>query len=127
LKAGDFMRMHNNTDVLSKALDASSLKGEAITNNIANVDTPGYRRKDVVFESYLQQAIDSHGKIKPDSLSRVFPKVIEVNTNLDYRIDGNNVDIDTEMGYLAQNQIKYNTLISQVNYNFNRLKMVLDR
>ena len=121
------MRMHNNTDVLSKALDASSLKGEAITNNIANVDTPGYRRKDVVFESYLQQAIDSHGKIKHDSLSRVFPKVIEVNTNLDYRIDGNNVDIDTEMGYLAQNQIKYNTLISQVNYNFNRLKMVLER
>ncbi|PKM49892.1 MAG: flagellar basal body rod protein FlgB [Firmicutes bacterium HGW-Firmicutes-7] len=119
--------MHNNTNVLAKALDASWLKSEAISNNIANVDTPGYKRSDVVFESYLQQALDSKGRIKQGSLSRVSPKVIKDNTNLSYRIDGNNVDIDTEMAYMAQNQIKYNTLISQVNYNFNRLKMVLDR
>ncbi len=121
------MRMHYNTDILAKALDASWLKGEAISNNIANVDTPGYKRKDVAFESYLEGALRSTHKITDDAISRLQPTVFEDHSSLSYRIDGNNVDIDTEMGYLAQNQIKYSTLISQVNYNFNRLKMVMER
>lgn len=119
--------MYNNTDVLAKALDASWLRSETISNNIANVDTPNYKRKDVIFESYLERALQNSGKINSDRLKRVFPKVIDDNTNLSYRMDGNNVDIDTEMSYLAQNQIKYNTLISQVNYNFKNLKTVLER
>lgn len=121
------MNMHNNTDILSKALDASWLRSETISNNIANVDTPNYKRKEVVFEAYLERALQNSGKVNTERLEKVFPKVIEDNRNLSYRMDGNNVDIDTEMSYLAQNQIKYNTLVSQVNYNFNRLKMVLER
>lgn len=121
------MKMHNNTDILGKALDASWLRSEVISNNLANVDTPHYKRKDVVFESYLERALQNSGKVSTKRLERVLPKVIEDNANLSYRMDGNNVDVDTEMAYLAQNQIKYNTLISQVNYNFSRLKTVLER
>lgn len=119
--------MHNNTDILAKALDASWVKNQVISNNIANVDTPNYKRKDVVFESYLERALQNSGKISTERLDKIIPKVIEDNTNLSYRMDGNNVDIDTEMSYLAQNQLKYNTLISQVNYNFSRLKTALER
>lgn len=121
------MRMHSNTDILAKALDASWLKGEMISNNIANVDTPGYKRKDVAFESYLERALSTTGKIEEEKLSRLKPTVYEDHSSLSYRIDGNNVDVDTEMGYLAQTQIQYSTLISQVNYNFSRIKMVMDR
>lgn len=121
------MKMHNNSDIIAKALDASWLRSEIINNNIANNDTPGYKRKDVLFESYLEQALGSTGKISEKRLNNLSPTIFNDNTNLSYRIDGNNVNVDTEMAYLVQNQIKYNTLVSQVNYNFNRLKMVLGR
>lgn len=121
------MRMHYNTDILAKALDASLLRGEMISNNVANVDTPGYKRKDVAFESYLEKALNSTGKISEQNLAQLKPTVYQDHSSLSYRIDGNNVDMDTEMGYLAQNQIQYSTLISQVNYNFSRLKMVMER
>lgn len=127
IRRGDIMNMLGNTDLLTKALDASWLKGEMISNNIANADTPNYKRKDVAFEAYLQQALDSNGKIDEDKLSNIKTTVYQDNSNLSYRLDGNNVDIDTEMGYLAQNQIQYSTLISQVNYNFSRLRMVLGK
>lgn len=121
------MKMHNNTDIVSKALDASWLRGEVISNNIANVDTPGFKRNDVIFESYLEHALGSSRKVSEEELNRLSPSIFNDKTNLSYRIDGNNVNIDTEMAYLAQNQLKYNTLIAQVNYNFSRLKTVLSR
>ena len=50
---------YNYIDVLSKAADYSWTRNEIITNNLANVDTPGYKRKDVTFESYLIQELTS--------------------------------------------------------------------
>ncbi len=121
------MNMHYNTDILNKALDASWTRNEMISNNIANVDTPNYKRKDVAFESYLEQALKANDKLSDNRMSELTPKVYMDQSTLSYRMDGNNVDVDTEMGYLAENQLKYNTLISQVNYNFSRLKAVLTK
>lgn len=121
----------NYINVLDKAADASWKRNEVIVNNIANVDTPGYKRKDVQFESYLQSAL-----MGDDSLDR---RVAEVNLNtLDatvytdnisasYRLDGNNVDIDTESANLAENQIRYNALLDSMTQEFNRIKAVLAR
>ena len=50
-------------NVLDKAADASWMRNEAIANNIANADTPGYKRQDIDFESQLQQAM-RHSKYK---------------------------------------------------------------
>lgn len=121
------MNMHGNTDILAKALDASWLRTEMYSSNISNVDTPGYKRKDIAFEAYLEQAIGSGRKLDEKQLNRIEPMLFEDKTNLSYKLDGNNVDMDTEMSYLIQNQIKYNTLTSQINYNFKLLKMVLER
>lgn len=119
----------NYINVLKKTADASWKRNEVISNNIANVDTPGYKRKDVQFESYLMGALtgdDSLDKrvanVRMDSLnSQVYTEY----ANLSYRMDGNNVDIDTESSNLAENQIRYYALMDSMTQEFNRLKMVL--
>lgn len=117
--------MYTTTDVISRAMNASWLRNEVINNNIANVDTPGYKRNDVAFEEYLRDAIGTGGKTNSHNIKKIQPKIIRDNNSLSYRLDGNNVDIDTEMSYLAINQLRYDTLTAQVNYNFSRLKSVM--
>ena len=124
---------YNYINVLNKAASASWKKNEAILSNLANVDTPGYKRKDLDFESLLAGAL-SQGKtenldkkVANLQLSSLNPKVFTEYSELSYRYDGNNVDVDIEEAYLADNQIKYYTLLNSMTQEFNRLKMVLNR
>ena len=119
-------QLYGTTNILAKALEGTWARNTAISNNIANADTPGYKRQDVAFESYLEQALASDDTPTTESLSKVQPKTYTDYASVSYRLDGNNVDIDSEMSYLAENQLRYNTLINQVNYNFERLKSVLN-
>lgn len=118
--------MFGTTDLLGKALQASWLRNEAINHNIANVDTPGYKRKDVFFEKFFTQAMGKESRHLVDQAVRITPQIIEDKVNLSYRLDDNNVDSDTEMSYLAANQIRYNAITNHVNYNFSRIKAVLN-
>ncbi len=119
----------NYINLLDKAADASWKRNEVISNNIANVDTPGYKRKDVQFESYLMSALlgdDSLDKrVGQANWSTLDATVYTDNANLSYRLDGNNVDIDTESANLAQNQIRYYTLMDSMTQEFSRLRTVL--
>lgn len=123
----------NYINVLNKAASASWTKNEIINNNIANVDTPDYKRKDLDFESLLADALSEGNtnnldkKVANLQLSSLNPKVYTEFSALDYRYDGNNVDIDIESAYLADNQIKYYALLNSMTQEFNRLKMVLNR
>jgi len=117
--------IYNHTYLMGLALDATWKRNQVINENIANVDTPGYKRKEVSFETYLEKAMKTTDSKDVSELSRVQSRIYTENHRLSYRKDGNNVDIDTEMVYLAENQVKYNTLISQVNYDFTRLKSVM--
>lgn len=119
----------NYINVLDKAADASWKRNEIINNNIANVDTPGYKRKDVQFESYLMSALMGDNsldkRVAEANLNSLEATVYTDNTNLSYRLDGNNVDIDTENTYLAENQIRYYSLLDSMTQEFSRLKSVL--
>ncbi|BCN31539.1 flagellar basal body rod protein FlgB [Anaeromicropila herbilytica] len=119
----------NYLNVLNKAADASWKRNEVISNNIANVDTPNYKRQDVQFESYLMEELaggDSLDKsVANADMSALTATTYTDNSNLSYREDGNNVDIDTENSYLAQNQIKYYTVLDSMNQEFSRIKTVL--
>ncbi len=117
--------MFNHADIMGLALDATWKRNQTISENIANVDTPGYKRKDISFENYLEKAMKTTDSKGVNQLNRVQPRVYTDNSRLSYRKDGNNVDVDTEMVYLAENQVRYNTMLSQVNYNFKRLKAVI--
>ncbi len=120
----------NYINVLGKAANASWKRNEVISNNIANVDTPGFKRNDVQFESYLQDALTGDGsldeKIANANLNSLDATVYTDNANLSYRLDGNNVDIDTESAYLAENQIRYYALLDSMTQEFSRIKTVLN-
>lgn len=115
-------------NVLDKAADASWLRNEAISNNIANVSTPNYKRQDVSFEDTLRQSIlgaketNLDGKINNINLKRLTPTLYTDNATSSYRLDGNNVDIDTENVYLAENQIRYQGLLNSITQEFKNLQ-----
>lgn len=119
----------NYINVLTKAAGASWKRNEVIANNIANVSTPGYKRKDIQFEALLMSALTGDNsldkRVSRVRLDRIEPQVYTDYSNLSYRLDGNNVDIDTETANLAENQIKYYALMDSITQEFNRLKMVL--
>ncbi|MBP5305879.1 MAG: flagellar basal body rod protein FlgB [Lachnospiraceae bacterium] len=120
---------YNYINVLNKAADASWMRNSVITNNIANVDTPGYKRKDVQFESYLMAAMTKGGsldkRVDNINLNSLNGTIYTDYANLSYRLDGNNVDIDTESSYLAENQLRYYALLDSMNQEFSRIKTVL--
>lgn len=131
-----FSKLTSNYRVLEKALDAAWLRNEAISQNIANVDTPNYKKKKVAFEEYLNDAMDGKGfkgfttdrrhiQIGGDSIDSVDIKVTQDNKDTSYRLDGNNVDIESEMASQAKNDIKYNTLIQSLNTGYKRIKSVI--
>ena len=106
---------------LKKALDASTVRHEVISHNVANVNTPRFKRLDVDFKNQLRAALNRqsaiqgarthprHIPIAPPTLDAVQPRVYrEVDTSL--RVDESNVNIDTEMGVLSQNAL-YNSVI----------------
>lgn len=118
-------------NVLDKALDASWLRNDALSNNIANADTPGYKRQDVDFETQLAKALHSSrytsmdAKVHNLKASRLIPVTYKDYAGFSYRLDGNNVDPDTEGVYIAKNQVVYQGLELSVNQEFKNLQAVL--
>lgn len=118
-------------NVLNKAADATWIRGEAISNNIANVSTPGYKRQDVEFEAELEKALNTSryksmdAKVADLKINRLNPRTYIDSANFSYRLDGNNVDIETENVTLAANQLRYNGLIDCMNQEFKNLQMVM--
>ena len=118
-------------NVLDKAADASWKRETVLANNIANVNTPGYKRKDLDFEGVLKQEL---GRCKHTSLDmkidnlhmdHLNPSVYTDLSNYSYRLDGNNVDIDVEEVEYASEQIRYQGITAGINNEFNRMKTVI--
>lgn len=121
--------IYNYIDVLNKSADAAWLKNEAIVNNLANVDTPGYKRQDVSFESHLARELKNTGsldhRVSGVNIRNLKSTIYTDMTSYSYRLDGNNVDQDVENVELASNQIKYNALLDSINREFSRLKTAM--
>ncbi len=119
----------NYINVLGRACDASWTRNGVITNNIANVDTPGFKRQDVQFEQYLKDMVGYTDSLDDEVAGADLDCLVATTYTdygtVDYRIDGNNVDIDTENVELAKNQIRYYTMLDSITQEFNRLKSVV--
>jgi flagellar basal-body rod protein FlgB len=91
-------------DMLAQLLNVATLRHRVIAQNVANVNTPGYRRLEVSFEDALARHLSSG----PDQidLSGIKPEILQAAGGLD-RLDGNNVDIDSEMGNLQKNSLLF--------------------
>ncbi len=118
-------------NLLDRAADASWTRETAITNNISNVDTPGYKRQDVSFEDILKKELKStkyntlQDAVNNVSLDKLEGKVYTDYESYSYRLDGNNVDIDTENVELASEQLRYQTLTSAVSNEFTRMNTAM--
>ncbi|MCT4595574.1 MAG: flagellar basal body rod protein FlgB [Anaeromicrobium sp.] len=124
-------------NILQKTLDASWARNKTISNNIANADTPNYKREFVEFESVLknelfkdenivgtttnEKHIPINGGIKVTGINPQIKK----DMNSTYRKDGNNVNIDVEMANLAKNTIKYNMIAQRISSDFKKMKMLV--
>ena len=94
-------------DMLASLVNASALRHRVLSNNVANVNTPGYRRSDVSFEEQLAKELKRSGQV---NLKRVRPEVLTDNESPS-RVDGNNVDIDQEMGRISKNSLLHDTYL----------------
>ena len=128
-------KMFQSMDVMQKGLSASWKRNAIIRNNIANVETPGFKASYLEFESLFKRAVEESGFVG----TRTHPKHIEIGTSsldnlrpmilqsrdLSMRKDGNNVDIESENVRLAQNSIFYNTLMEKLNSEIRRLRLAI--
>lgn len=121
----------NYINVLDKVADATWIRNEVLSNNIANATTPGYKRQDVEFEAELKKALRYSRSVSMDDkvaglkTAKLNPRTYIDSANYSYRLDGNNVDIETENVTFAANQLRYNGLIDSMNQEFRNLQMVM--
>ncbi|MCK8823558.1 flagellar basal body rod protein FlgB [Fuchsiella alkaliacetigena] len=125
------------TSVLHQALDGHQLKHQAISNNIANVDTPNYKRQKVDFKSQLADSLNKQGlslagtnarHITNGSNSDTFNPQIESTSGSDFlRNDKNNVDIDYEMTALSKNTLEYQAVSDSLARNLQRVSDAINR
>lgn len=127
--------LFSHTGVLEKNLDAVWKRNEAISHNIANVDTPGYKKEKVVFEEELASALngnslrgkktrDKHITIGSPNINEIEAQLVEKGSTK-MRVDENNVDIDVEMAELASNTIMHHAIVQKLNGEFSRLKTII--
>lgn len=118
-------------NILDKAADASWTRETLIANNLANADTPGYKRQDIDFQTALRNELSRYKytsldrKILDVDLNHLNPDIYTDAATYSYRLDGNNVDMDTEQVELASEQIKYQALTTSITSEFQRLQSVM--
>jgi flagellar basal-body rod protein FlgB len=129
-----------NLEILTREMDVTTMRRNVIANNIANADTPNFKRSDLNFESQLKRALDSEKSTQPfpqavtDSRHIPFDKPMDWKgvqpvQVLDYlttsKNNGNNVDIEQEGMDSLNNQLMYTTLAQILTSEYQRVNIVL--
>ena len=120
-----FDSLYFQNAVIGSAMRASVFRNEVISHNIANADTPGFKKSRVEFEGSLQKALDKIRRTGVKDLSGVGMRAVTMHETFNYRIDENNVDMETEMADLYRNAARYDALTSMVVNNNRRYNLVL--
>jgi flagellar basal-body rod protein FlgB len=98
----------DNTQLgLERAISGASMRQSVLANNLANAETPGYRRMDINFHDALAQAMGS-----ADAATIEATTFSPQQDSQAMRADGNGVDIDTESATMAKNGLEYEALVS---------------
>jgi flagellar basal-body rod protein FlgB len=127
-------------DILQRNMDVAMLRQDVIANNIANADTPNFKRTVVNFESQLKAALDSENGPRPFQAAMTHERHIPFHQPVDYRSvapqrrldylttadnNGNNVDIEVESMNFLNNQLRYTMMTNAVNQQFQRVNLVV--
>ena len=108
--ADDMTSLNSQFDLLGRLIEATEVRQRAISHNIANVNTPNYRRVDVEFETQLAKELNSLRNSNGNSTITAKPEMV-LTQGLTARADGNNVDIDQEMGHQSKNAMLQQTYL----------------
>ncbi|MFA6286540.1 MAG: flagellar basal body rod protein FlgB [Opitutaceae bacterium] len=116
-----------NYQLARKLLDASVLRQEAIATNIANAETPGFRRVDVApdFATALRAQFAGGTTPAPGSLANLTPRLAEDSTVRAVRPDGNSVEIESELLAMSRNRVDHEFLTDLVSRNIKQLRMAI--
>ena len=128
--------LFSSADLLQNGLKASWIRNAVIRNNLANVETPGFKASDVAFETLFADALsgtgfvgrrtrERHIEIGKAHDVRSVSAAVSQRKDLSMRMDENNVDVESENTKLAQNSIRYNTLMLKLNSELNRIKLAV--
>ena len=127
-------------NILEKGINASVLRWNVLTNNIANAATPNFKRSDISFAAELNRALESNQKQEPFDAKLQNPKHIPFHEQIDYKKvqprlqtefysssmnNGNNVDAEFEMSEAAKTSLQYEALTNMISRNYNAINMLL--
>jgi len=112
----------NILDFLEAGIKAENLRQRAIANNVANLETPGYRRIDVKFEKLLAKALDASGAIDLSKIeAQIYqPKRTPVKSN------GNDVNMETEVGEMVKNSLRYKAYIRLLKNKYSQIELAMN-
>ena len=122
--ADDMQPLNSQFDLLGRLIDATEVRHRAISNNIANVNTPNYRRMDVEFEEQLTRELSSPKNADGSARMTAKPEMV-LTPGLTARADGNNVDIDREMGQLNKNAMLQQTYVQLLSTYLEQMRLAI--
>jgi flagellar basal-body rod protein FlgB len=108
-------------DFLEAGIKAESLRQKAIANNVANLQTPAYRRIDVKFEELLAKVLNSRGDI---DFSEIEPQIYQPKKT-PVRSNGNDVNLETEVGQMVKNSLRHKAYIRLLNKKYKQIEMAI--
>ncbi|HKJ85645.1 MAG TPA: flagellar basal body rod protein FlgB [Spirochaetia bacterium] len=127
-------------DIMQRSMDVSMLRQDVIADNIANADTPNFKRSTINFESQLNAALASENAPRPMQAAMTHERHISFSRPVDYRSvqpqrqldylttadnNGNNVDIEVESMNFLNNQLLYSLMTNSVTQQFQRVNLVV--
>ncbi|MBS3939186.1 MAG: flagellar basal body rod protein FlgB [Peptococcaceae bacterium] len=111
----------NIVELLHRGLDAAALRQRTIANNVANANTPGFKRSFVTFEEHVRDAIDRRS-FSPGAMTAR----LQQDRGTSMREDGNNVSVEHEMVLMAANTVQYQALSQQLSERLSLLRYVIN-
>ena len=115
-------KINSIVDFLDAGVKAEQLRQTTIANNLANLQTPGYRTIDVKFEELLSKALTTEGKVDTEEIAPEFylPGVTPLKS------DGNDVSIEAEVGKMVKNSLKHKTYIRLLKKLYDQMNLAMN-
>ena len=114
-------RANDIIDIIEAGIRAESLRQKAISNNIANLETPGYRRIDVNFEELLAKCLRSGDGT---DLSKIVPQFYRPEQT-PVKSNGNDVNYETEVGQMIKNTIRHKAFIRLLSKKYKQIELAI--
>lgn len=114
-------KMSNIIDIIEAGLKCESLRQRAIANNVANLETPGYRRVSVKFKESLAKALESSGSV---DLSKIEPEIYQPE-NTTVKSNGNDVSLEVEVGEMVKNTLRHKAYVRLLQKKYQQIDLAI--